>query len=135
MEGHDAVAGGGHRDGLRELRLVRRVLLLALAEYDCQLRLVNGLRLLVLVANDGRGRRRAWLHIAHVAPALLLVLEREPYLPFERVARVDGVESLLRCQLPPPVTHLLYVHPPRPQHVRHRDPLRFQMLVVGEGHI
>ncbi|KAE8818223.1 hypothetical protein D1007_04101 [Hordeum vulgare] len=82
--------------------------LLALAECGCQRRLVGDFRLLVLVVNDGRGWRRAWLH---VAPALLLVFEHEPYLPFGRVGRVDGVEPLLLRQLPSPATHLLRVRP------------------------
>ncbi|KAE8790158.1 hypothetical protein D1007_35481 [Hordeum vulgare] len=95
--GHDAVAGCGQRDGLRVMCLVCRVVLLglapffllALAECGCQRRLVGGLRLLVLVVNDVRGRRRvSWLYSAHAAPALLLVLDRELDLPEGRVGCV-----------------------------------------------
>ena len=68
-----------------EAQLAEAIALFALGEWGCQRHLVDGLRLLVLVANDGWGHRTAsCLHVAHAAPALLLVLDREPDLPAGR---------------------------------------------------
>ncbi|KAE8768201.1 hypothetical protein D1007_60358 [Hordeum vulgare] len=84
----------------------------------------------------GGGRWRAsWLHVAHAAPALLLVLDREPDLPAGRAGHLHRIELLLRCQLPSAETHLLRVHPRRPRHGWHRDPLRIQLPVMREGDI
>ncbi|KAE8804839.1 hypothetical protein D1007_19073 [Hordeum vulgare] len=99
---HDAVASGRQCHGLRELPLVCLLLFvgapsffLAVAEDTSERRLVGGLNLLVLVADDRRRWRRAsWLHLAHAMAALLLVLHREPHLPVRGVGRMDKIVNI-----------------------------------------
>ncbi|KAE8817683.1 hypothetical protein D1007_04794 [Hordeum vulgare] len=122
--------------GTRLLVGLASLFLLALAEHSCQRRLVGGLNLLVLVADERRGQRMAsWLYVAHVTPTLLLVFDREPDLPVRGVGRVGKILPQLRRQHRPTAAHLLRVQPCRPRHGRDRDPLRIHMLVVREGDV
>ncbi|KAE8804959.1 hypothetical protein D1007_18978 [Hordeum vulgare] len=72
------------------------LVLLALPAERRKGRLVGGLRRLVFLADDERGRWHGAVDFANVVSRRLLVLEGEPASPVGRVGCVSGVAALLR---------------------------------------